>query len=93
VLEHGVHVAAIGGERGDIAAADEDLSRVGLLETRDQPEGRGLAASARAEQRVELAALDLEVDPVDRPGRAIGLGDSAQLDVVPRRRGSARFGT
>ena len=56
------------GHGGDEASAQRDLPAVGSLETRDEAEGGGLAAPARAEQREDLAPPDLERRPVD--GRA-----------------------
>jgi hypothetical protein len=93
VLEDGVDVAAVGWQRGDVTPAYEDMPGVRPLEPRDQPQGRGLAAPARAQQGVEVAARDLQVDVVDGLDRSVGLGDVAQLNVVGRVGGSAGFRT
>jgi hypothetical protein len=50
-------------------------------ETRDQPQRRGLAGAGRAEQREELPALDVEVDPIDRREFSVALDQRAQPDV------------
>ncbi len=42
------------------------LALGGVLEAGDHPQRRGLAASGRAEERVELAVMDGEVEVVDR---------------------------
>jgi hypothetical protein len=55
VLEHGVDLAPVGGERRDVRAVEHDRAVVGKLEARDQSQGRRLAATGRSEQRVELA--------------------------------------
>ena len=53
---------SFGGSVGDVAVTDEDLAVVDLLEPREHPQGRGLAAPGRADEDHELAVLDLEVD-------------------------------
>jgi hypothetical protein len=50
------------------------------LETRDQPEARGLARTGRPEQREELAVADVEVDAVDRGDAAEPLSDAFETD-------------
>ena len=66
VLEHHRDVAVLGRHVGDVAVADEDLAVVDLLEPREHPQGRGLAAPGRADEDHELAVVDLEVDAGDR---------------------------
>ena len=61
VLEHSVHVAAIGRDPRHVPAVEQDPAVGGLLEPRDHPKRRRLAATRRPEQRKELAALDREV--------------------------------
>jgi hypothetical protein len=53
---------------------------VGLLEAGDQAQRRGLAAAGRAEQREELALLDVERDLLDRLKGAEGLAHVVELD-------------
>ena len=50
---------------GDVDAVDQDLTAARPLEPGEHAQGRGLAASGRAEQREELTRLDLQIDSVD----------------------------
>ena len=50
--------------------ADQDPSRIRLVEARDLPQQRRLAAARRAEDRDELAVLDVERHVVERAERA-----------------------
>src|SRR5918992_521425 len=65
ILEDEADLPALGRHRcarsRDKVVAESDLTGVGLLEPRDQPQQRGLTAAARAEQREGLAALDAEL--------------------------------
>jgi hypothetical protein len=47
------------------SVADSDLAMIRALQTRQAPKRRALAASARAEQRVELTGLDLKTKILD----------------------------
>ena len=58
---------------------------VGFERPEDHVDGGGLAGAVRAEERDDLALLELEVDPADRLDAAEGLGDAGQLG---RRRSS-----
>jgi len=58
-------------------AADDDLPRGDVLESRDHPQQRRLAASRRADEHDELARLDLEIDAVDHLGVAVRLRNVA----------------
>ena len=68
-LEHRVDVALERRHLLDRLAVEEDLALGRLLEARDHPQRRRLAAPRRPEQREELAALDREVEVVDRGRR------------------------
>ena len=81
VLEHGVDVAAVGRDARDRLAGEVDLARGRLLEARDHPQGRRLAAARWPEERVERPAGDLEVHVVDRDDVPEALGDAADVDV------------
>ena len=89
-LEHHADIALIGGDEGTgcpiehhpVRHADAALRR--LLQPCDRAQGRGLAASRRAEQRIELAFLDVETDIADAAGNTavaedIGLGQIFDL--------------
>ena len=66
-LEDRVHVALVGRHGLHRLALEEDAALGGLLEPGHHPQRRGLAAARRAEQREELALLDLEVEVPARP--------------------------
>ena len=66
----------------DVAAADQDLPAVDVLESGEHPQRGGFAAAGRADEDEELAVLDVQVELIDRgdvragkePGRAV-IGD------------------
>ncbi len=89
VLEDRVDVAPVRRDAGDRLAGEEDLALGRLLEAGDHPQRRGLAAARRAEERVELAAGDPQVHPVDGGDVAEPLRDPEDLDVGVRVRRSA----
>jgi hypothetical protein len=66
ILEDHADAAPMGGERGDEAAVEQDLTRVRRKESGHQVERRGLSRPARAEQGDELARRRLQVDAGDR---------------------------
>src|SRR3569623_685861 len=76
----------LGGDRvGErVNAFDRDSAGVWLQEADDHAQGRGLAGAFLPEQRVELAAIDGEVERVDRRP-LVALGEAAQ-----RKRGRTR---
>src|SRR5581483_11437976 len=78
VLEHEPDIAPISRQAGDIRAEDRDRPMIDRLEARHQPQRRGLAASGWPEQGDDLAARDLEREPVDGGVRAEALDDIAQ---------------
>src|SRR5262249_15967106 len=43
-----------------------DLAAIGLLQSSDQPQGRGFAATARAQQCEKFSLANLKIEPVDR---------------------------
>src|SRR5262249_39615039 len=43
-----------------------DLSAIGLLQSSDQPKGRGFAATARAQQSEKISFANLQTEPGDR---------------------------
>ena len=90
MLKHCVDGTAVRRQPGDVAATDHDTTRVRALETRDQTQGRRLAAAARAEQGVEVAVLYTQVNVVDSRDAAVGLGDVLELDIELGTRGYLR---
>ena len=67
---------------GHDLVGDHDAARVGLLEARDHPQQRRLAAARRPEHRHQLAALDLEVQLADGLDRAERLRQAAHPHVA-----------
>src|SRR5690606_24038298 len=58
----------------DVVAVDEDAARAGVDDAADHADQRGLAGAVGAEQREDLAAADLEVDPAQgMEARLVGL--------------------
>src|SRR5205807_6818790 len=82
--DHG-DVALARGELVHDAVADPDLAVRDLLETRDHPERRRLAAAGRSHQDDELALADLEVEAVHGEGSVAV--DLAHVLEVDRRHG------
>ena len=74
----------LGGDVGDVLAADDDPSRGRPVEAGDQPQRGRLAAARRAEERDELAARDVEVDAVERDDVAEPPVQLPELDVGHR---------
>ena len=75
-----------GAGAGDLPAGHADRPGSGLDETVQRAQERGLAGAAGTEDDDELAALDDEIDPVERHRR--GRQDHAQPgDLDHRRRG------
>jgi hypothetical protein len=80
-LEDGVDVALVGRDPDGGTPADLDLPLGRLVEAGDHPQGGGLAAAGRSEQREELPRMDLQIDVVDGDEVAVTLRDAAQDDV------------
>ena len=58
LLEHGVDVAALGGQASDVDAAEFDHAGGGLLESRDHAQDRGLSGTRGAKDREKFAVGD-----------------------------------
>ena len=84
-LEHHRDAALGGRQRGHIALGDPDRAGIRCVEPGDQPQGGGLAAAGRAEQRHEMAGRRRKADVVDRGGRSPSLRDPRQTNVRHRR--------
>src|SRR5215212_9897376 len=90
-LEHGVDGPPVWGDAAHRVPGDGDPTLRGLFETGDHAQRRGLAAPARAEQREELALVDVEREVVDRHELSEALGDPGQFyghDPARIRRGA-----
>ena len=60
--------------RDDVVAADRDAAFAQIGDAADDADQRGLAGAVRPEQRKDLAALDVEIDVVQRlEAGAVGL--------------------
>jgi hypothetical protein len=64
----------------DLPAGDGDPSRIGGLESRDQAQGRRLAAARRPQQGDELGLSGLEADLVDGADAAPFLDEIVDCD-------------
>src|SRR6267378_466879 len=74
--------AAVHRQRGDVLAAEHNAPAVGMEEPADQVHHARLARAVGADQRQDLAFLDLEVDVVDGVGLAEGLAQLLGLEEV-----------
>ena len=63
-----------------VAAEHTNLAGIGVQETADQSDQRGLAGSVRANQTEHLTAVDAERQLIDRGGRAVALDYPHKLD-------------
>src|SRR5579875_601755 len=79
-LEHRVDRPPVGPDSRDVPTADVDRSLGRLLEAGDHPQRRRLAAARRADDREELAPVDLEVEGSDRLQVPEPLGDGGKAD-------------
>ena len=52
----------VGGQAGDVAAVEADRAGVGQQAAAEQADEGGLAGAVRADQRVDLAGGEVEVD-------------------------------
>jgi hypothetical protein len=81
VLEHRVHVPAVGGHARDGFSGEEDLPFGGLFEPRDHSQGGGLATAGRPEEGVERAPRDAQIHVVHGHHVPEALRDAHDLDV------------
>ena len=66
VLEHEADVTFARALRQRVLAVEGDFAGIRPVEAGDDPQQRGLAGAGGAEQREQLAVIDLEVDTVER---------------------------
>ena len=69
-----------------------DLARVRLIDARQDFYQRGLARAVLAEQRMNLAASDIEIDVVERERPGEALGEAGDVEQRFGRRGAFRLG-
>jgi hypothetical protein len=72
----------VGRQRGDVASVQEQAAGVGLLESGQEAQERGLAAAAGAEQRKELAGAHAEGDAIHGLDAAKALGDAFEFEKI-----------
>src|SRR6516225_10435033 len=65
-LKHHVDRPPIGGHRGDIRSVQQNAAAVRSLESRQETQQRGLAATGRAEEREEVALPDGQRNTINR---------------------------
>jgi hypothetical protein len=68
------------------SAARIRICPASVIEAGHESHRRRLAASARADDRQKFAAVDLEIDCIDRRDAAEALGDTDKLNVCFRHR-------
>ena len=78
VLEHQAQSPKVRRLAGEVGAVDRDPSAIRRDQSGDRAEDRALAASARTEERDDLARRDIEVDTVD--GHGLPVGDPQAVD-------------
>jgi hypothetical protein len=77
-LEHHVGRASLRTERRDIFSGDLDRAGGWFDEAADHAQKRCLAAAGRPKDREEIAAMDLQIDRLDRGRPAKALRDIPQ---------------
>ena len=77
-LEHHVDGTAVRRNRRKVLAGEQHLPLVGRLEAGEHAQQRGLAAAGGAEQREELAGIDVEAEPIDRGNAGKALRDGGE---------------
>ena len=65
---------------GDHPPVEQDVAVVDVVEQVDAAQQRRLAGAGGADQRDRLVLADLEVDPAQHLGLAVGLGDALDLE-------------
>src|SRR3954452_917894 len=83
-LEDHPHVALVRRGVGDVPPVEQHPALVGGVEARDRPQRRRLPAARRAQERQELAARDVQVEPVEGHHGAVPAGQPLQPDGHPR---------
>ena len=84
VLEDGVHIASIRGQRRSVPPVDQDLPALGLLESRHQPQDGSLPASTGTQQREEFSPPYLKRKTLKRRMFPVALADAPKLDNALR---------
>ena len=80
ILENDANVASLRGHAADVDTGQFDPPFAWQGDAGDQPEQRGLAGTAGAEQGQEFAFVHIEIDPVERDRASIRLGEATDRD-------------
>jgi hypothetical protein len=80
VLEDEADTSVAHGKPGGVLLAEQDATGGRRFKTCDQPQEGRLAGTRGAEQRQQLARLDVEIDMLDRDGAVEGLGETLGAD-------------
>jgi hypothetical protein len=64
----------------DVDPEDADFAAIGLAQSLEDLDGRGLARPVRPEESEDLALRDVEVDAVDGLHVAVSLGEATDAD-------------
>ena len=81
VLEYGVHVPPVGRQHGDVLTGDTHSAVVGIFETADHAQDRGLARTRRPEDRDEGPLGNPEGDVVHGLEGAVELAYPLEFNV------------
>jgi hypothetical protein len=84
-LKDGVHFAPVGRESCHIGSANHDPAHAGLLESGNQPQGGGLAASTRAEEGEEDASLYPQRQVAYRRSGPKNFADAEEFYIIVNR--------
>ena len=79
-LKHHPRIPLVGRKVGHIAITHPDRPLFGNIEARQATQQRRLSATARSEQKEELARLDRQADLIDDRQVAKPLGDVFEMD-------------
>ena len=90
VLKHERDIAVSRGDRGHVAAVEQDPAAGNFLEPCDAEEERAFPAARRAEERHEAAVRNLEIERVQDGRRPITLADLLDGDRAHRLNPSPR---
>ena len=80
-LEGGVHRPAVRRQPSDVLTGEHDPPGRRLDEAAQRPQQRRLAGPGAAEQHEHLAAIDREVEPIQRHRRAIAHGEPGNFQI------------
>src|SRR5713101_8499116 len=92
-LEYHTNVALIRRLAGDVLTADDHPSTIGLLQSRDQPQRRRLAAAGWAQQGDQLAGSHRQIEAVQRRHARVAAPQVLQPNLDARARRGPQAGS